>query len=137
MVAQWVQDEMATVELNDKRLNKRLTQVVSALGARCTASIPAACGGYAEMTAAYRLFDNEKVTYEKILAPHCERTRQPIADQPVVLLVQDTSEIDVTRPHQPVVGAGPLDGSARRGAFLHLQEAFTPDGTPLGAVGAR
>lgn len=86
MIAQWVQDEMATVELNDKRLNKRLRQVVSDLGARCTASIPAACGGYAEMTAAYRLFDNDKVTYEKVLAPHVERTRQRIAEQPVALL---------------------------------------------------
>ena len=134
MVAPWVQNEMATVDLKDKRCNKRLMRVVSDLGARCTASIPAACGGYAEMTAAYRLFDNEKVTYENVLAPHFERTRQRIADPPVVLLVQDTSEIDVTRPYQPVAGAGPLDGSGRRGAFLHVREAFTLDGTPLGAV---
>ncbi len=136
MVAQWAQDEMATVELNDKRLNKRVAQVVSDLGARCTASIPAACGGYAEMTAAYRLFDNEKVTYENVLAPHFERTQQRMAEHPVVLRVQDTTEIDVTRPQQQVAGAGPLDGSERRGAFLHLREAFTPDGTPLGAVGS-
>ena len=59
-----------TVDLKDKRRNERLTRVVSDLGARCTASIPAACGGHAEMTAAYRLFDDERVTYEKILTPH-------------------------------------------------------------------
>ena len=39
-----------------------------------------------------------------------------------------------TRPQQQVEGAGPLDGSQRRGAFLHLNEAFCMDGTPLGAV---
>ena len=38
---------------------------------------------------------------------------------------------------QQVEGAGPLDGSRRRGAFLHLIEAFTEEGTPLGAVGAK
>jgi hypothetical protein len=54
----------------------------------------------------------------------------------VVLLVQDTSEIDVTRPEQQMVGAGPLDGGARWGALLHLLHAFTPDGTPLGTVHA-
>lgn len=134
MLSLWAQEEMATAELDDKRLNQRLTRLLSDLGNRSTASIPAACGGHAEMTAAYRFFDNDKVTWEKILAPHYERTRERIAEQPVALLVQDTSEIDVTRPQQQVVGTGPLDGSARHGAFLHLLEAFTPDGTPLGAV---
>lgn len=88
------------------------------------------------MTAAYRFFANDRVAWPKILEPHYERTRQRIADQHVVLFVQDTSEIDVTRPQQQVVGAGPLDGSARRGVFLHLLEAFAFDGTPLGAVHA-
>jgi hypothetical protein len=57
-----------------------------------------------------------------------------MAGQPVVLLVQDTTEIDVTRPQQQVEGAGPLDAGTRRGAFMHPLEAFTPDGLPLGAV---
>ena len=63
-----------------------------------------------------------------------DATRERIAAQPVALLVQDTSEIDVTRPEQQVAGAGPLDGDSRRGALLHLMHAFTPDGTPLGSV---
>lgn len=133
MVSEWAVDEMATADLEDKRLNDRVTQIISALGDRSTASIPAACGGYAEMRATYRFFDNDKVTWEKILEPHYERTRQRITGQEVVLLVQDTSEIDVTRPEKQMVGAGWMDGSARVGAFLHLLEVFTPDGTPLGA----
>jgi hypothetical protein len=133
MLSVWAQEEMATANLEDERLNDRLTQVMSDLGDRSTASIPAACGGYAETRAAYRFFDNDKVTWEKILEPHYEQTRQRISGQEVVLLVQDTSEIDVTRPEKQMVGAGWMDGSARVGAFLHLLEAFTPDGTPLGA----
>jgi hypothetical protein len=89
------------------------------------------------MTAAYRLFDNENATFEAILQPHIDATRQRIALQPVVLLAQDTSEIDVTRPERQVAGAGPLDGGARWGALLHPLHAFTPDGTPLGTVHAR
>lgn len=133
MLSEWAQDEMAAANLEDKRLDDRLTQIISDLGNRSTASIPAACGGYAEMKAAYRFFDNDKVTWEKILDPHYERTRQRIAGEKVALLVQDTSEIDVTRPEQQMTGAGWMDGSARVGAFLHALEAFTPDGTPLGA----
>jgi hypothetical protein len=134
-IAAWAREEMATAQLNDKRLNQRLTQLLSDLGDRPAASIPAACGGHTEMTAAYRFFDNSKVTHAKILDPHLAATRCRMAEQSVVLLVQDTTEADLTRPHQQVEGVGPLDGGTRRGAFVHPLAAFTPDGTPLGTVG--
>src|SRR6185369_10495256 len=135
MLLSWVKEEMQTVELQDKRLNARLAEVLNQLSQHPTASIPAACGGYAETAAAYRLFDNEKVTFESVLQPHIDSTRVSIASQATVLLVQDTTEIDLTRPEQQVEGAGPLDHS-RRGALLHELQAFTPDGTPLGTVHA-
>jgi hypothetical protein len=137
MLAPWAIDEMKTVDLKDKRLNKRLLEVLSQLGNRPTASIPAACGGHAEMTAAYRLFDNDKVTFDEVLQPHQDQSRQRMSAQSVVLMVQDTTEVDVTRPDQQVFGAGPLDGGSRRGALLHLLHAFTPDGTPLGTLHAK
>ncbi len=134
MIAPWAREEMATVDLNDKRLHERLAQIVSDLGSRPTASIPAACGGHKEMVAAYRFFDNEKVTYEKILQPHYDCTRRRLAAQQTVLLIQDTTEVDLTRPQQQVAGAGPMSDAGRRGAFAHILQAFTTDGTPLGAV---
>jgi hypothetical protein len=136
MLAPWVLDELKTADLNDKRLNKRFLEIADQLGKRPTGSIPAACGGAAEMVAAYRFFDNEKVTFEKVLQPHIESTRERIASQQHVILVQDTTEIDLTRPEQQVEGAGPLDGETRRGALLHMLQAFTSDATPLGAVHA-
>jgi transposase-like protein/transposase Tn5 family protein/DDE family transposase len=132
----WVAEEMATVDLNDQRLSQRLRLILSQLAAHPTASLPAACGGYAEITAAYRFFDNDKVGFDGVLQPHIDRTRARTAAQRVVLVVPDTTEIDVTRPEQQVQGAGPLDGGTRRGVFLHLMHAFTPDGTPLGTLQA-
>lgn len=137
MLAPWVVEEMKSAQLDDQRLNKRLASILDALGRHPIASIPAACGGHSEMTAAYRFFDNEKVTFEKVLAPHVEGTRRRMAEQSVVLLVQDTAELELTRPQQQVAGTGPMDGSSRRGAFLHPLHAFTPDGTPLGTVWAQ
>jgi hypothetical protein len=136
MPASWVEDEMRTVDLKDKRLDGRLQEVLCQLASRPTASIPAACGGHAEMTAAYRLFNNGKATMDRILEPHAEATRERMRGQPVVLLVQDTTEVDLTRPERQVAGAGPLDGGSRRGALLHPLHAFTPDGTPLGTLHA-
>lgn len=137
MLAPWAVEEMNTAELNDKRLNDRIMAILSALGERPTASIPAACGGFNEMTAAYRFFDNKKVTYERLLAPHAERTLQRIAEHDVVLLIQDTTELDFTRPEVQMAGAGSLGSYCRWGAFLHPLVAFTADGTPLGTCWAK
>ena len=82
------------------------------------------------MEAAYRLFDNDQVSFDNILQPHHEATRRRIGGQPVVILAQDTTEIDLTRPEQQVRGAGPIDGGRRRGALLHALHAFPT--TPLG-----
>src|ERR1700719_191153 len=118
MIMPWAKEELESVDLGDDRLDARLEVLLSALGSRPNLSIPAACGGRAEMEAAYRFFDNDKVTFDKVLQPHIARTLQRLAEQKVALLVQDTSEIDLTRPEQEVTGAGELDG-ARRGFLLH------------------
>jgi hypothetical protein len=137
MLATWVVDEMKEADLSDKRLNDRLMLVLDQLAGKPTASIPSACGGYAEMMGAYRFFNNDHVDFENVLEPHIEATTRRMAEHPVVILAQDTTEIDLTRPEQQVVGAGPLDGGTRRGFFLHPLMGFTPDGTPLGTVYAQ
>jgi hypothetical protein len=137
MLAPWVAEEVRSAQFQDQRLNRRLKEVLSALAERPTASIPGACGGHAEMAAAYRFFDNDKVTFERVLWSHSERTYERVAAQPVALLIQDTTELDFTRPAQVMEGAGYLDNSPRRGAFLHPLVAFTPDGTPLGTCWAK
>jgi hypothetical protein len=135
MIAPWAQEEVTVVDLGDERLDARLVTLWSALGSRPNLSIPAACRGRAELEAAYRFFDNDKVTFAKVLAPHRGRTVERVAAQEVALLVQDTTEIDLTRPHQQVQGVGTLDG-VRPGFLLHLLHAFTPEGIPLGTVWA-
>ena len=135
MIAPWAKEELVTADLGDVRLDARFELVLDALGKRPNLSIPASCGGRAEMTAAYRFFDNDAVTFDKVLQPHIDRTMQRLREQKVALLVQDTTEADLTRPEMVVVGVGELDG-ARRGFLLHETQAFNPEGTPLGTVWA-
>ena len=127
-------DEVRGAEFGDQRLTKRLGKVVEELGAKPTMSVPAATHGRAEMEAAYRFFDNPKVTPEKILQPHIDATRERISQVGVVLLVQDTTELDLTRPKQQVRGAGPIECDSRRGAFFHPLVAFDAGGLPLGVA---
>jgi len=135
MIASRAKEESAGAQFGDERLNDRMTILLSKLGNSPILSIPAACGGRAEMKAAYRFFDNDKVTFEKVIEPHVSETKERMRAQKVVLLVQDTTEVDLTRPEQEVEGAGELDGP-RRGVLLHEMHAFAPDGLPLGTAWA-
>jgi hypothetical protein len=136
MIAPWVKEELATSNLKDKRLDKLFGQLVTSWSERPRASIPAACGGNAEMTAAYRFCDNEKVSLPQLLAPHREATLLRVAAQECVVLAQDTTELDLTRPDMLVEGVGPLTDETRVGAFLHVMHAFARNGTALGTVHA-
>lgn len=129
-----LEDEVQGAALGDQRLTKRLGKVIEQLGAKPNMSIPAATHGRAEMEAAYRFFDNEKVSPEKILQPHIEATRERISQTEVALLVQDTTDLDLTRPQQQVRGAGPMESNTRRGIFLHPLLAFDDHGLPLGVA---
>ena len=126
--------ETALADLGDKRLNKRLNLILERSETHPNLSIPAAMHSRAEMEAAYRFFANESVTPEKILAPHYAMTKKRIAEHSVCLLVQDTTELDLTRPNQQMRGAGPMSSNAQFGAFVHPLMAFATDGIPLGLV---
>ena len=133
-MAESLSEEVCGAEFGDRRLTVRLGKIVDELGARPTMSVPAATHGRAEMVAAYRFFDNPKVSPDAILRPHIEATRERIAQCDVALLVQDTTELDLTRPKQQVKGAGPIECQAHRGAFFHPLVAFNADGLPLGVA---
>jgi hypothetical protein len=129
-----LEEEVASAEFGDVRLNQRLRLILDRSEKNPNLSIPAAMQGRAEMEAAYRIFANENVTPEKIHAPHYTKTKQRIADYRVCLLVQDTTELDLTRPNQQMKGVGPMSSNSQFGVFVHPLMAFAPDGIPLGFV---
>ena len=124
-----VGEELEGVDLGDARLNRRAQRMLEDLGGKPTASIPAACGGWNETLAAYRFFDNPKVRPEKLLAPHRQATLRRMAEHPVVLVIQDTTELDYTH-HAALNGLGPLANDPCRGMLLHVSLAVTPQGKP-------
>lgn len=133
----WIDEEFATLDLNDLRLDRRARLILSRLAHKPSLSIPAACEGQeAEREAAYRFFANDKVDDYEILRAHRHATIQRMAAFPVVLLAQDTTELDFTRPSEVVAGAGPLTFESRIGLHTHAQVAFTPQRLCLGAIDA-
>jgi len=133
MTETWT-EEVRGAEFGDKRLTDRLELILDRLSEKPNLSIPGAMDGRAEMEGAYRFFDNDKVTPEAIMAPHVEGTHQRIRQNDTVLLVQDTTELDLTRPECQMAGVGPLECESRVGLFYHPLMAFTPEGLCLGTT---
>ena len=129
----WATEEMKNVEFGDERLNKRLFSILNTLGNQPEASIPVACGGWAETKAAYRFFDNAQVTAEKILAPHRISSIERIKQENTVLLIQDTTTLNFSGHHKRK-DIGPLNHEKHRGILLHPTIAVTPDRLCLGVV---
>jgi hypothetical protein len=131
----WIREELRTVAMGDKRLNERYATLLGQLSDHPELSIPAACGERKEAVAGYRFFDNEKVDDIKVLQPHHEATRERCRIEPVVLGIQDTTEVDLTRKNEKV--GGPLNKESRWGMYVHPVLMVTPERVPLGVLTAK
>jgi hypothetical protein len=154
---EWIEKELATAQFattkaakasaaqtktrrpkaGNVKLKKRFKKVLGSMSQKPSLKFPAGCDGPAEVKAAYRFLDNEHVTFAAILGPHHDATIERIREQPVVLIPQDTTELDLTRPHEIMDGAGPLNGAERVGFYNHVSLAMTPEHLVLGVVHAK
>jgi sensor domain CHASE-containing protein len=66
----WAAEEFKDLDLGDKRLNKRMVRLVERFAANTLASIPQACGVWAETQAAYRFLAQDDIEWEGIFASH-------------------------------------------------------------------
>jgi hypothetical protein len=129
-----IAEEFEGIDLGDQRLNKRSVVIAQALAAAPEASVNGATEGWASTLAAYRFFQNQHVSPEEILRPHRLATERRMQAEAVVLVVQDTTELDFTA--HPPQGIQCLDSTKRFGLYDHTHLAVTPNKLCLGVVGS-
>ena len=131
----WATKEFSKIGLKDKRLNQRCQKLASVLEQQSTEPINQACEDWADTKAAYRFFDNPKVSPDQILAPHYQRTVKRMKAHSLVLAIQDTSFLNYTH-HPQTEGLGEIGTKAQnqRGFGMHSTLAVTPQGLPLGLL---
>jgi hypothetical protein len=129
----WAAHELSAAHLGDTRLNRRLWALVEALAAQPATSVPLACRSWAATKAAYRFWDNPRVTPEAIRKAHGRATRERLRSHPTVLVIQDTTALDFTA-HPHTRGLGPLASSHRQGLLVHSALAVSIGGVPLGLI---
>ena len=129
----WIEKELSSVNLSDKRLNKRFLQIMETLSGHMSESIPSACCSWAETVGAYRFFNNKKVSPEKLLSPHIERSKERMSSEPVVLCVEDTTYVKHAS-HLKTKGLGFHSNKKDYGYFAHCMLALTPQSNCLGVL---
>jgi len=132
-----VEAELERAAFGDERLRRRLTRVASMVANAPAESFPRLSGTDGELEGVYRFLSNERVTPEKILAPHFGATRER-AGASDVLVLHDTTAFTFRQGSR--VGLGHLHRTSRQGKsgfYAHFAFATTADGTrrPLGVVG--
>jgi hypothetical protein len=135
--------------LPDKRLARRFGRLLDQLSAAPGQPVPAACGDWAATKAAYRFFDNPRVTEHGMLAGHFAATAMRCAaSEGPILILQDTTEFIYSRAQPGKIGftktinagrykAGQPNVVTLCGVLMHSSLAVTLDGTPLGLTAAK
>jgi hypothetical protein len=131
----WSRQEFSGLDFGDTRLDERLLSIADALAAQPMSSLNTACEDWAATKAAYRFFDNPKVSSAGILASHFQQTFQRMRSHERVFAIQDTTYLDST-DHPSTQGLGPISTKSqkRQGLVKHTTLVVSASGVPLGCL---
>jgi hypothetical protein len=122
----WAVEQFGTVELGDKRRTMRAVDIAQAMARRPADGLAKQMAGWNEQRGAYRLLDNEAVSHEALSQAHWQQTREQAgASGPVVLMVQDITELDYSG-HRATAGWGPIGDHRGQGLMVHNTLAIEP-----------
>ena len=121
----WAERTFGDVQLHDRRRTRRAVQAATNLAENPLGSLPAHMRTWKETKAVYRLLDEPDVTFAALMQPHLQQTREQATSAPVVLMVQDTTDIDLSHRHK-ISGVGQIGNERGRGFFVQTVLAVRP-----------
>jgi hypothetical protein len=121
----WAERTFGGVQLHDLRRTRRAVQAATHLAENPLGSLPAQMHTWKETKALYRLLDEPDVTFAALMQPHLEQTREQATSSPVVLLVQDSTDIDLSHRGK-ISGVGQIGNERGRGFFVQTVLAVRP-----------
>lgn len=122
----WAEATFGSAQLKDRRRTRRVVRAAACMAENASASLPAQMQTWKEVLAVYRLLSEEDVTFEALMQPHWQQTYEQMEAHQLVLLVQDTTEVDLTS-HPKMTGLGPLGTERGRGLYLQTMLAVLPE----------
>jgi hypothetical protein len=122
----WAEQQWGQCELGDRRLTRRAVALGRRMVERPEASLLRQTNDLAELRGAYRLLNNERVTFAQVCQPHFEGTRALARQARVVLFIQDWTTLDYSH-HPSTSGIGSVGSRYQRGMLLHSVLAVLPE----------
>jgi len=124
---QWAQSQFTSAKLGDRRRTQRLVKIATHLAQSPGGTLPQAFPEWSDLKAAYRFFNQPKISFQEIQRPHWERTRAACQEPGQYLLIEDTSELDYT-DHPMTEELGCIGDGRGRGLLLHTTLAMRIEG---------
>jgi hypothetical protein len=121
----WAERTFGSVQLHDMRRTRRAVKAATNLAENPLGSLPAQMHTWKETKALYRWLDEPDVTFAALMQPHFQQTREQATSAPVVLLVQDTTDIDLSH-RRKISGVGQIGNERGRGFFVQTVLAVRP-----------
>ena len=122
-------ESFSGIEYGDRRINARVEQVMEDLTNNPQKAIFSASGSRSQAKGGYRLISNPKFTLEKLQEGVSQKSLETMADESVVLLVQDTMDVNYNT-HKKTVGLG-YSSEKVLGVKVHTCLAMTESGVPI------
>jgi len=133
---EWAVETFGAADLGDPRRTDRLVKIAAVLGENPSVSLPRSMRNWADTQGTYRFLNNEAVTHEQIMMPHWIQTRSEAEQRSQVLLIGDTTDVNLSS-HKATRGLGPVGrGNTAKGFFVHSVLAIdAKDKQLLGCMG--
>lgn len=132
---EWIEEEFGEVAVGDERLRQRLIKIAQAFAREPGASIPKAVGERKAMKAAYRFFDNEKISLKEVMSEHRHRSLERLKSERIILAVEDTTSFTLGK-RDSTEGIGPIGmhSEGSRGYMVHTTLALNESGLAMGLM---
>src|SRR5437867_1651423 len=121
----WAERTFGSVQLHDLRRTRRAVIAATKLAENPLGSLPAQMHTGKETKAWYRWLDEPDVTFAALMQPHLQQTREQATGEDVVLLVQDTTAIDLSH-RRKISGVRQIGNERGRGFFVQTVLAVRP-----------
>jgi hypothetical protein len=120
----WAEQTFGSADLGDRRRTRRLVRSAAQIAAQPEKSFTQVFD-WNELRGFYRLCDQSEATLAAVMGPHWEQTRQAMGQQPLVLILHDTSELDFSSHHK-LTGIGQIGNENGKGFLQHNSLAVLP-----------
>jgi Transposase DNA-binding len=117
----WAESTFGQARLQDMRRTRRAVMAAAQMASDPAASLPTQTQTWKDTKAVYRLLKEDDVTFDALMQPHWQQTRERMDTLPLVLRVQDTT--DLVFSHRRQMSGMPRDWRWKRAWLVPANRA--------------